>query len=150
MYNTITTADVYFNNRYGYDLWNELDETSKNQALSSASSYLDLSCDWYGDKCDESQTPAFPRTPDCPNIPFNILYAECEIAYLMIENGSAKNTIDDTLLKLKAGPVELGFKGDTSPYSDPFMSTYINQLLLPYGECTITTGSTTLIPIERQ
>ena len=145
-YNTVAEADAYFSAGYGYDKWPGLDNAAKQQALDSAQRQLDVSCTWYGDKCDSSQDNAFPRTPDCPNVPADVKAAECEIAYNIVSTGSTSTGSGAQLTEIKAGSVGLKFEAGAA--GNPLVNTLTTKLLLPYGMCS-GSGTTTVIPIVR-
>ncbi len=138
-------ADAYFADLYGYDKWTS--EANKDKALISAAQHLDLMCSWYGIEAVTGQDMAFPRTPDADPVPQAIIDAQCEIAYLMVDQGSSVSTTDDALTELKAGSVTMKFKA-TSP-DNPFKTDHVLSMITPYGLCG-GSGGTQLVPMERQ
>lgn len=143
-YGSVAEADAYFADRLGYDKWAAY--TSKDAALISAAQHEDLMCSWYELPCSSSQAMAFPRHPDCPNVPDNIKYAQFEIAYQMVDRGSSLVTHEDALTELKADVITLKFKA-TSP-KNPLKTDLIMGLLSPYGLCSGGSGATSIIPVE--
>ncbi len=143
-YITVAEADAYFAERYGYDKWDL--EPDKEGALISATQNLDMMCTWLGTKCDDSQALAFPRTPDCPEVPQDIMDAQCEVAYNIVNQGSVSQDAGDPLTELKAGSVTLKFEA-SSP-NNPLRSGLVDNLISGYGLCG--GGSTRIIPMERQ
>ena len=151
-YVTTAEADTYFAAHFGYDQWETLSLDQKDQALRSATVKLDLLCAWLGDKCDPSQPLEFPRTePDSYGctVPQKVKDAQCEIAYLIVLEGTAVAQTEDVLTKLKAGSVELNFAGDVTPSTDPYSSGLVEDLLKEFGFCQSEAGSTSIIPILR-
>ncbi len=59
-YVTIEEADEYFNEKLGADFWADLDETSKEKALVTASRQIDIQ-PFLGRKADPEQEMSFPR-----------------------------------------------------------------------------------------
>jgi len=148
-YNTNVNADTYFSERYGFSLWEALAEPEKTKALNSASQVLDLLCVWDGYKTDENQAGEFPRDGET-EVPDAVKYAECEIAYLIVEQGAVNTQGDDALTELKAGPVDFKFKG-SKPNGNPLVNPVVRSLLRPLGRCDFNMGggSTTSIPMYR-
>lgn len=149
-YVTVVEADAYFTDRYGYDLWAALDTPAKESALISAAQYLDSLCRWHGYPVDSSQSMAFPRNPDANPTPQTIKNAQCEIAYGMVAAGTANDSgsTEDVLTKLKAGDVELEFKGDVNPTSS-LTNDYTKSLLRPYGVCHFSGSKSRIIDVAR-
>lgn len=142
-YGTEAEADSYFADRYGYDKW--ATESNKSGALVSATQILDLMAEWYYEKCDPEQLLEFPRTNDCPNIPTDIKNAQFEIAYQVIDRGSAIYVQEDSITELKAGSVTLKFKATSS--KNPFKTDLVISLISPYG-LVLSAGPTQIIPME--
>lgn len=149
-YVDVADADAYFLNRYGYDQWAGQTNEQKEAALISAADYLDSLCNWYGSPVDPAQPMAFPRTPDADPTPAGIKTAQMEIAYGMVLSGSASDTgsTEDVLTKLKAGDVELEFKGDVNPTSS-LTSDYTKSLLRPYGTCHFSGAKSRIVDVWR-
>lgn len=149
-YVDIAEADAYFLDRYGYDLWAPQTDPQKESALISAAQYLDSLCAWHGTPVDSAQLMAFPRNPDANPTPQSIKNAQCEIAYGMVSSGSANDggSTEDVLTKLKAGDVELEFKGDVNPTSS-LTTDYTKSLLRPYGSCTFGGSTSRQVDIWR-
>lgn len=137
----ITNADAltYFDNRLGYDSWPLLTSTKQDQALLSAFPDLNLLCDWYGWPTDPNQLGAFPRGGDT-EVPQSIIDAQCEIAYAMASAGTTDSIPEDVLTRLKAGDVELGFKG-VGGKTGGLYTDYTRSLLRDYGSCHYSTGT---------
>jgi hypothetical protein len=145
-YNSTADADAYFAARYGYSKWTPLTSGQKTQALTSAQQELDLQCDWYGYPTDPDQTVAFPRDGETV-VPDEVKAAECEIAYAIVDGGSASSEASDLLEQLSTRSVTLQFK--VGGKKNPLVSEKTTKLLKPYGLCG-GSGSTRLVPIMRQ
>jgi hypothetical protein len=143
-YVTAAEATTYFAARYGYGTW--VAEVNKDAALISAAQVLDNYCQWYGYPVVESQALAFPRYPDADPVPQEIKDSQCEIAFLIVTQGSVNQKADDSVEELKAGSVSLKFKATQK--GNPLINLLVDSMLLPYGMCA-GSGSTKLIPIER-
>ena len=148
-YNTVVEADSYFTERYGYDNWTPLSESQKLAALVSGNQVLDKLCVWDGLKTDEDQENSFPRNGETET-PEDVKTAELEISYLVVSNGSASTTIDNSVTSLKAGPVALEFNVSSSG-GNPLVNPLIKTLLKPYGSCdfNMNSGNTREIPVYR-
>ena len=149
-YVDIAEADAYFLTRYGYDLWEPQTDAQKEQALVSAAQYLDSLCIWYGTPVDSAQLMAFPRNPDANPVPQHIKNAQMEIAYGMVSSGSASDTgtTEDVLTRLKAGDVELEWKGDVKT-TNALTSDYTKSQLRPYGNCSFAGATSRVVDIAR-
>lgn len=143
-YVTSAEATTYFADRYGYDAW--VAEANKDGALISAAQILGNYCQWYGYPVVEEQALEFPRYPDADPVPQEIKDSQCEIAFLIITQGSVSQKADDAIEELKAGSVSLKFKATQK--GNPLTNSLVDSLLLPYGLCS-GSSSTKLIPIER-
>lgn len=75
-------ADVYFESRYDSGLWDATSEANKTKLLATATRLIDR-LNFAGDKHDEDQELEFPRDDDT-EIPSDIKYACCEIAYAIL------------------------------------------------------------------
>lgn len=148
MYNTNSDADDYFNARFGFEKWGLLTEPNKSKALFSANQILDNICEWFYDKTDSEQTAEFPRNGEI-EIPTKIKYAECEIAYLIVENNSVVTDPGAQLIEMKAGPVSMKF--DTVKQSNPLINDLIKIMVSDFGELKqeMSKTSTTIIDFYR-
>lgn len=142
-YGTVAEADTYFAARFGFDKWIPLTELEKEKYLVSAAQQEDVLCLWYGEKSDEDQLLAFPRTPDADPTPLDIKHAQFEIAYAIVDTNSVSTDGGDPLTELKAGSVTLKF--DPSATGNPLVNDLASSLLSAYGICG--SGSTTIIPL---
>ena len=147
-YVTVVEATAYFAARYGYGAW--VAETNKDGALISAAQILDHYCEWYGYPVADDQSLAFPRFAidweDDGLVPQEIKDAQCEVAFLIITQGSLNQRPDDSLEEMKAGSVSMKFKAKAG--GNPLTNALVDSLLLPFGICS-GSGSTRMIPIER-
>ena len=132
-YVTVIEADSYFLARYGYESWDALTDTVKEQALVSAFSQMNAMCTWF-------VTLASPY-------PQGIKDAQCEIAYAITVTGSTSTDAGDPLSELKAGSVTLKFEAGSS--GNPLVNDLTEQLLSEYGLCS-GSGGTSIIPLEIQ
>lgn len=148
-YNTLGEADIYFTSRYGYGEWAVLTDDVKNSALLSASEILDLLCTWNGVKTDPEQTAEFPRDGES-EVPQAVKTSELEITYAIVTTGSTSTKGDDSLTRLKAGPVEMEFKASMNS-GNPLINGTVRTLLSPLGECSFNMGggSSRSIPVYR-
>lgn len=128
-YVTLVEADEYFLTRYNSASWNVLDDTTKETLLISATRSLDLYCDWKGNKTEENQLLAFPRDDEAT--PENIKYAQCEIAFSILESNSVVSEREPNLTKLKADVVELQF-GAISSTTQSLYNDFTSRLLSGY------------------
>jgi len=148
-YNSIADANAYFAARYGFNKWGALSDVVKESALVSANQILDSLCVWTGYKTSESQEFAFPRNGETV-APDAVLFSECEIAYLIIDNESVSTDSGDSVSELKAGSVSLKFNA-ISKAGNPLVNGLVKTLLSPLGVCdfNLGTGASKTIPIYR-
>jgi hypothetical protein len=152
-YVTVAEADAYYLERYGYDQWDGQTPEQKEAALISAASYMDSLCEWCGSPVDPAQKMAFPRSgcsPSADPVPEGIKIAQMEIAYGMVVSGSAGDggSISDVLTRLKAGDVELEWKGAVNPTSS-LTSDYTKSLLRTYGTCSFAGAKSRVVDVWR-
>lgn len=81
---TLNDANTYFNNRPNSELWSNLSDTEKEQALIFATMKIN-NFNFVGNKLSASQPLEFPRNFDLPK---EIQFAVCEEALAIIENSS--------------------------------------------------------------
>lgn len=87
---TLDEADAYFNGRPHSELWQNLSNTEKEQALIFATIKIN-SKNFIGSKLSNEQPLEFPRD-FYPQLPTEIQYAVCEEALAIVENSvHAKN-----------------------------------------------------------
>jgi len=148
-YNLIADANAYFAARYGFNKWGALSDAVKESALVSANQILDSLCVWTGYKTSENQEFAFPRNGESV-VPDAVLFSECEIAYLIIDNESVSTDSGDSVSELKAGSVSLKFNA-ISKAGNPLVNGLVKTLLSPLGVCdfNLGTGASKTIPIYR-
>jgi hypothetical protein len=128
-YVTVAEATAYFDDRFGFDKWNDV--TDKEKVLISATQLLDSLCKWEGLLVDPAQLLAFPRLPVGNPTPKAIKDAQCEIAYKIIDTGSTSTDGGDGLKSLKAGSVQLDFKASTP--DNPLINDLVRSLIAPYS-----------------
>ena len=96
-YVSLLEANLYFQDRTHSSSWENFDDKSK--ALITASSMLDWSLDWKGEKTSPSQSMEFPRQKllldtgdylDTDIIPKNLKVATFELALASLEKDRAK------------------------------------------------------------
>jgi len=143
-YVTVAEATTYFADRYGYGAW--VAEVNKDAALISAAQVLDNYCQWYGYPVAEDQVLEFPRYPDAEVVPQDVKDSQCEIAFLIVTQGSVNQKSDDSVEELKAGSVSMKFKATQK--GNPLTNVLVDSMLLPYGMCS-GSGSTKVIQVER-
>ena len=81
---TLNEANNYFNNRPNSDLWTNLSNSEKEQALQFAT--IKINClPFVGSKLSANQPLEFPRNFS-PQMPNEIKYAVCEEALSVVEN----------------------------------------------------------------
>lgn len=148
-YVTVLEADDYFSDRFGKEAWAA--ETNKEGALISAAQFLDLACSWYNSPCEVDQKMAFPRIPDCPNVPQAVKDAQCEIAFSMVSSGGSETGAEPEMKKLKAGSVEMEWF-ESGVTNSSLMPDISKALLSSYGDCSASSlagGSTRIIDSPR-
>jgi hypothetical protein len=102
-YSTLVDADAYFNDRLDAAAWTEASDTSKEQALVTASQVLDGQT-YTGYAESSSQAMSFPRIGsygdprlgiivELDGVPARILRAQKELAYHLLNNDGL---LDDT------------------------------------------------------
>ena len=138
-YCTLLEADAYFADRLDVAAWNEADETSKSQALVSATMLLDT-VEFNGYAVSTSQMLAFPRVityysprlgvtvtlDSTSSVPNEIIKACNELAYHLLNNDGL---LDDT------GSVEnLSISGINlvDVKSAQKMPTIVRELIKPF------------------
>jgi hypothetical protein len=117
-YLTVEEADTYFENRLYSSLWEEADDTTKEQALIVATSMLDDKS-WIGTIADAEQLLAWPRqgtyfdpklgyftTLNIEVVPQKILDAVCELAiHLLSDEGLLSSS--SSALNIQVGPIKI-------------------------------------------
>ena len=140
-YVSLTEADASFVNRLDVAAWTDASDDMKSQALTTATSFLDL-LSWSGVAVSETQTLAFPRVVSYFNprlgyyvhtdeTPKEVLDATCELAYHLLNNdGLLDNT--GASRDISVGPISL--REVSSPSMLPmFVKKRIKPLLLNAG-----------------
>ena len=143
-YVTVAEADAYFLARFGYDKWAPLDNAVKEQALVSATQQLDTLCTWHGDKVDDDQLLAHPRTFYTDPVPVAVKDAQCEIAYFIVDLDTVSTQADPELESLDAAGKLSWFQGKVR--GNQLVNPLVTKLLSPYGLCS-GSGSTSVIPM---
>jgi len=82
-YISLVDADNYFNERLENSIWFETIVEDKTRALLTAVRYIDR-LNYSGSKSNSSQNYEFPRNGGV-NVPLDIQYACCEIAYNLLD-----------------------------------------------------------------
>lgn len=145
-YVSVEDADAYFEDRIYSDKW----ETSlvKDKALIAACQIIETSCSPYGNPTVADQALIFPVDGnELP--PEDIKIAQYEIAYAVIENEAASFTAQEaTLESLKAGSVELVFKGMNQSVS-LLINNVAKSKLRKYGRCTFGDETIQVAPLSR-
>lgn len=132
-YATRTGADAYFADRLYATAWTgEADNAVKDAALITATRLIDRRVCFVGLSVSSTQSLRFPITglltrngyviPD-DELPIDLVHATMELAlYLLNANSdvSQPNAVaEQGLIKVKAGPIELGFRTDIESVSVP-------------------------------
>jgi len=130
-YINLADADIYFNNRFGSATWLGMTDALKEQALVSATRLLDNYSDWIGEKTEEDQALQFPRNGDL-SVPGNIIYAQCEIAISIADNGGIISNPEPVLKKMKADVVEFEWNEKNTSVNYTLFSSHTLDLLRNY------------------
>jgi len=140
-YVDLEEANAYFTDRVDVSAWTDASNTLKEQALVTASLYLN-NFDWAGIAISESQTLAFPRNityyepilgidKTLSEIPTRIINATYELAYHFLNNDG----IFDESAKLESisvANISLTFKSMPDKFPN-FIKQSINPLLKSGG-----------------
>lgn len=144
-YATLAEANAYFGNRLDVAAWDGASDTQKEQALMTATAYID-SLNWLGYIEDSLQLLAFPRiceyfdprlgrvvAIDSNAVPNRIIIACYEIAYHFLNNDGI---LDETgsVIDLSAGPIKL-----TQIKNAPKIPSHVARTIAPL---LVTRGST--------
>ena len=135
-YADVTESDLYFEDRLDVDAWTSADNTSKAQALVTATSVLD-GLYWAGTAISDSQPLAFPRsayyfdprlgthTALNNEVPKRIISANIELAYHLLNNDGL---LDDSgvVKDLEVGPVQL-----TTILAPSLIPSVVKRLIKP-------------------
>lgn len=119
-YVSLVEAEAYFVDRLDIAAWTSANDTSKSQALVTATRSID-GLNWTGIAISDSQSLAFPRTgsyfeprlgyyTELPSdIPTRIANATCELAYHLLNNDGL---LDDTgvVTDLQISTISLNIK----------------------------------------
>lgn len=115
VYSDVETADDYLSADFTATAWRaESDEDQKKRALVSAARLLDRQV-WPGEKEDEDQLTAFPRTGisgfEDGEVPQQVVDANCLLAKFIHEGSNVETsaTTSSNVRRLKAGSVEQEF-----------------------------------------
>ena len=83
-YVTVSEADDYFETHLAHSFWDSLSADEKLRALTTATRRIDAQ--WLvGERYDEGQDLAFPRTMDGDEVPERVKDACCEEALFLLE-----------------------------------------------------------------
>lgn len=140
VYANVATADQYWNagTQTQFETWDALTDDEKARGLVSATRLIDRQ-HWLGEKTDDAQALAFPRTGliDCDGndvdsaiVPQQVIDASIILAYDLATGSTVETsaTTEDLTKRLKAGSVEIEkFRADSS--SSGRFSTPVMELL---------------------
>ncbi len=129
-YATIAEGDTYHETHLYADDWANADSDTKCRALQTATRLLDNTYEWYGAPTDDAQSLLWPRSGVYgPNgyqeasdeIPTRIMQGTCELARILIAGDRTADSDADMqgLKRVKAGSVEVEFKGDARTKTIP-------------------------------
>jgi hypothetical protein len=133
---TVAEADAYFTEKLDVAAWTDADETTKAQALVSASQILDEQT-WSGVIADEAQPMAFPRVGSYfdPRLgystvfgsitPLRVVTATLELAYHLLNNDGIQDSTG-SVVNLSIGSVRLDRIISTS-----LIPTHVKSLIKP-------------------
>jgi len=113
-YISLTDANTYLADRYGYAIWDA--EINQEAALISSARLLDTQLKWLQSKTDIDQPMQWPRSTfdayDTDEIPQIVKDAQCELAFDLAEKGSIRAGFDASgdLKRIKADTVELEYR----------------------------------------
>jgi len=159
-----TTADSYLLAKFGTPAWSAATVDQQSQALVSATRLLDKQC-WLGDKTDDAQALAWPRTNtglsgvEDDVIPSDIISASIELAFLILTGSNVENNSlpgAQGLQVIKAGSVMLQYFRDAQGFLEQSsrFPTVVQEYIARYlcgstGMLTgIATGVTTGTEVE--
>lgn len=142
-YSSIADADNFFLGRLYSDLWNNADDTKKEQALRTATRRIDMET-FYGEKTVSSQALKFPRSNlgyldgiDLDGIiPKQVKEALYELAIYLLSTDMSKPTVDiSNYKKVKVGSIQVDYaiedNANTNPSTDalpPFVLSLLVDL----------------------
>jgi hypothetical protein len=124
-YATIAEADTYHETHPYPDTWVNADDDQKCRTLQTATRLLDQWYEWDGIVSSEDQALLWPRQDvigphgyleDSEEIPIRVVQATAELARQLLDENRTEDSQLETqgLTSLKAGSVELKFKGSVS------------------------------------
>lgn len=143
-YLTLAEANTYFEGRLHTTVWTAATDPQKEAALIWATRLIDSEICFIGEASGATQALAWPRSGmtnrngfDIADnvVPNELKYATAELALLLL---SSDRTLESEaaaagLSRLKAGPVELGFKDEikSNPVPDGVRTILVKDWLCP-------------------
>ncbi len=113
-YTDITEAGVYFAGRIITDAWDNANDLKKQKALITATRAIER-LNFYGDKTDPAQDLEFPRNQET-DIPQDIIYACCEIAYALLDGVETEKEFEALFLNSTGyGSLRTSYDRTSSP-----------------------------------
>lgn len=107
---TLSEADNYFSDRPNSELWYNLTEIQKEQALIFASIKINNFV-FIGEKKDKKQKLEFPRNFD-PELPLEIKFAVCEEAVSIVENSVHHKNKKLGIKSMVVGSTDITYKDE--------------------------------------
>lgn len=131
-YFTVAAGDTYFGERLYATAWTNAITADKEKAAITATRLIDRRVCFVGLSVSETQSLRFPITglvtrngyviPD-DELPVDLVHATMELALYLLNadsDVSQPNAVaEQGLIKVKAGPIELGFRTDIESVSVP-------------------------------
>lgn len=114
----IKNADLYFNTKLYADSWFELDEKTKNAALTTAANEI-FKLPFIGEKVYLTQETPFPRFVEGVRIdmPKDVTFAIFEQAYALLKAGEEQTQIPEGVQSMSLGGASISFKDTNTPYT---------------------------------
>jgi hypothetical protein len=136
-YISVADADSYWSDRGEPTEWGAADDTTKQQALVKATSYIDAHYHWLtGSILSTTQALAWPRINasdrhgrayDSDVVPAAVEDAACELAQKVLEGDDLAPDVESRVSKEKVGPIEVEYAGGGSSGTTSY--SYVDQLL---------------------
>lgn len=120
VYVTVEDADVYLDGQISADTWRAADDDVKKRSIISSTRLIDRQ-QWQGEKTDEYQVHAFPRTGltypdgrDVPSetVPQEVVDACCELASALLDGSTVQDSMqpgESLVQSLRAGSVAISY-----------------------------------------
>ncbi len=140
-YASVADADVYHETHPYADTWEGADDDEKVRALITATRLLDLYVEWFGIAASYTQALGWPRysayglngyVMSNLLIPDAIVNATAEFSRQLLAGDRTADPEFNPLKRLKAGPVELEWKGE-EPTAAEVIPDIVLAMIGPFG-----------------